>query len=176
MREVPGNVLIEELKELSFNLGKVRVQACFANHPGTCVGYRLFTSGGSICFFPDNEPHYGYGHPLETASRDGTALEYAKEQERQMIEFLRGSDVLIMDAQYDREEYRQHLGWGHGCLDHVVGLALRGEVKRLFLFHHDPAHDDAFLDRLLASMLAAKSPPFAVLAAQEGATFELSSA
>ena len=59
-----------------------------------------------------------------------------------MIEFIRGSDVLIIDSQYDRDEYPDHLGWGHGCLDHVVSLGLRADVKKLFLFHHDPAHDD----------------------------------
>src|ERR1700704_4303878 len=37
LREVPANVRIEELKDLNFNVGPVRVQACFANHPGLCV-------------------------------------------------------------------------------------------------------------------------------------------
>ena len=41
----------------TFNVGPVRVQTAFANHPGICVGYRLFTPQGSIAFFPDNEPH-----------------------------------------------------------------------------------------------------------------------
>ena len=40
LREVPANVRIEELKEMSFNIGPVRVQACLVNHPGICVGYR----------------------------------------------------------------------------------------------------------------------------------------
>src|SRR5258707_11881391 len=46
--EGPANVRIEELKDFSFNVGKVRVQACFPNYPGICVGYRLVTSAGSI--------------------------------------------------------------------------------------------------------------------------------
>src|SRR5437773_4605631 len=108
LREVPGNVRIEELKDLNFNIGQVRVEACFAHHPGTCVGYRLFTSGGSICFFPDHEPHYGWNGSPATAEKDKPALEFAKKQEQQMIDFLRGSDVLIMDAQYDSQEYKEH--------------------------------------------------------------------
>src|SRR5205823_14801145 len=98
---------------------------CFAHHPGICVGYRLFTSGGSIAFFPDNEPHYGYEGAPESPPKDRAALEYAKQQEQLMIDFLRGTDVLIMDSQYDCDEYPEHIGWGHGCLDHVVRLALR---------------------------------------------------
>src|SRR6476620_4235265 len=46
LREVPANVEIMEMKGLSFQIGKVRVEACLANHPGVCMGYRLFSSTG----------------------------------------------------------------------------------------------------------------------------------
>jgi hypothetical protein len=55
LQQVAANVRIEELKEMSFSLGPVKVDACFANHPGVCVGYRLTTTDGSVAFFPDNE-------------------------------------------------------------------------------------------------------------------------
>ena len=67
-----------------------------------------------------------------------------------MIEFIRGADVVILDAQYDRTEYERHVGWGHGCVDDVVMLAIKADVKLLFLFHHDPDHDDAKLDEMLS--------------------------
>jgi phosphoribosyl 1,2-cyclic phosphodiesterase len=54
-----------------------------------------------------------------------------------------------MDTQYNTEEYRTHLGWGHGCVDDVVRLAMTANVKRLFLFHHDPAHDDRFISNMV---------------------------
>jgi phosphoribosyl 1,2-cyclic phosphodiesterase len=162
LREVPANVLIEELKEMSFNVGPVRVQACNAIHPGKCVGYRLFTSGGSIAFFPDNEVH----HP------DGS-------ENQELIGFLRGTDVLVMDTQFDIEEYQQHTGWGHGCLDDVVVLALQAEVKRLFLFHHDPNHDDAKISQMIAharALVAARKGKLQVEAACEGVTVALPAA
>ena len=68
LREVPANVRIEELKEMTFNVGPVRVEAAFANHPGICVGYRLFTSDGSIAFFPDNEPFLEGAPPVRAAA------------------------------------------------------------------------------------------------------------
>jgi phosphoribosyl 1,2-cyclic phosphodiesterase len=159
LREVPANVCIEELKEMKFDVGPVRVQACFASHPGKCVGYRLFTSGGSIAFFPDNEL------PRQDASGH-----------RKIIDFLRGTDVLIMDTQFDTEEYQQHTGWGHGCLDDVVALALDAEVKKLFLFHHDPNHDDAKISQMQAharKLVAARKGKLQVEAAREGVTVEL---
>ena len=88
-----------------------------------------------------------------------------------MIEFLHGADVAILDAQYDRPEYEKHVGWGHGCVDDVVMLAVRAQVKRLFLFHHDPDHDDNRLDELLArarQIVTREKSPLAVALATEG--------
>ncbi|HSH37774.1 MAG TPA: response regulator [Chthoniobacterales bacterium] len=52
LRDLSSNIAIEELKEMEFSISKVRVRSKFANHPGICAGYRLFTSGGSIAFSP----------------------------------------------------------------------------------------------------------------------------
>ena len=165
LREVPANVSIEELKELDFKIGRVRVRACLANHPGNCVGYRLFTAGGSIAFFPDNELHQAAEN---RGSKAGANLE--------MIEFLQGTDALIMDTQYDRREYEHHLGWGHGCLDDVVAMAMQAGVKRLYLFHHDPDHNDAKISVMVAhakKLVAGKRGKLKVGAAREGLTVML---
>jgi phosphoribosyl 1,2-cyclic phosphodiesterase len=167
LREVPANVRIEELAEMDFRIGPVRVRACWANHPGKCVGYRLDAAEGSVAFFPDNEPGL--------AARGKAALPSGK-QDRKIIEFLRGTDVLIMDSQFDCQEYASHVGWGHGCLNDVVNLALQAEVKRLFLFHHDPEHDDAKISRMVAQarrLAAAANGALRIEAAREGMTVDL---
>jgi phosphoribosyl 1,2-cyclic phosphodiesterase/CheY-like chemotaxis protein len=175
LREVPGNVRIEELKDLNFNVGAVRVEATYANHPGICVGYRLFTSAGSIAFFPDNEPQHGHRLPDEAPlANSQRAKDYARSEDLKLAQFLQGTDVLIMDTQYDSDEYREHMGWGHGCLDDVVALAIQAQVKRLFLFHHDPNHDDGKIREMTerARQLAGNSG-LQVEAAREGAVVEL---
>jgi phosphoribosyl 1,2-cyclic phosphodiesterase/CheY-like chemotaxis protein len=175
--ELPGNIQIEELKDLEFQVGAVRVKAWFANHPGICVGYRIFTDEGSVAFFPDNEPHTRSHQPATGQTSDTQAtLAYAQEQEQRTVEFLRGADVLILDAQYDAEEYQEHIGWGHGCVDFAVSLALKAEVKRLFLFHHDPEHDDAKVETMLAharQLVANTGAALYVDAAREGLVAEL---
>jgi phosphoribosyl 1,2-cyclic phosphodiesterase/CheY-like chemotaxis protein len=176
LREVPANVHIEELKEMSFKVGAVRVQSCFANHPGVCVGYRLFTSDGSIAFFPDNEPHHATPPSAAAGPPDAASAAFARNEKQKIIEFLRGTDVLIMDSQYDCEEYKHHVGWGHGCVNEVVTLAMEADVKRLFLFHHDPNHDDAKIRQLEAEaqqLVAEKHSKLEVEAAREGTTIEL---
>ena len=175
--ELPGNVEVEELKDLEFPVGNLRVQAWFANHPGICVGYRIQTDDGSIVFFPDNEPHCRYDNDgMAHPTRRDSSLEYARSQETKMIEFIRGADVAILDAQYDRTEYEKHVGWGHGCVDDVVALAIKAEVKQLFLFHHDPDHNDAKLDEMLArarEIAAQQKSTLRVDAAREGVTVNL---
>jgi phosphoribosyl 1,2-cyclic phosphodiesterase/CheY-like chemotaxis protein len=178
-KDLPGTIKIQELKKMQFSIGKVRVRSRFLNHPGICAGYRLFTKEGSIAFLPDNEPF----EPLKMklAARDGThphkARAQAVVQRSKLVEFLKDTDVLILDSQYTDEKYQEHIGWGHGALSRVVSLALEARAKKLFLFHHDPAHDDDKIDEMLerARFLVAESGRrLEVEAAREGAEIWLS--
>jgi ribonuclease BN (tRNA processing enzyme) len=77
-----------------------------------------------------------------------------------------------MDSQYDSTEYQAHLGWGHACVDDVVSLAIMARVKQLFLFHHDPGHDDETVSRLVAharQLVSQQGAETQVEAATEGA-------
>jgi phosphoribosyl 1,2-cyclic phosphodiesterase/CheY-like chemotaxis protein len=174
LRQLPSHLAIEELKEMEFRVGNVEVRSKFANHPGICVGYRLATSSGSIAYFPDNEPYEQL--KLRLASRDGIseheARDFAAAERQKMVDFLQDCDVAIMDTQYTDEEYANHIGWGHSSVDSVVSLALDANIGQLVLFHHDPNHDDAMIDKIVehARALVAKSgKPLEIEGAQEGA-------
>ena len=174
LRELPSHLAIEELKEMEFEIGKVKVRSKFANHPGICAGYRLFTSSGSVAYFPDSEPYELL--KMQFASRDGISEEEARDfataERTKMIEFLQDCDVVILDTQYTDEEYAQHVGWGHSSLSSVVSLALDAEVRQLLLFHHDPNHDDEMIDKMVeeARALVKKSgKTLEVQGAREGA-------
>jgi phosphoribosyl 1,2-cyclic phosphodiesterase/CheY-like chemotaxis protein len=178
-RDLPGTIKIRELKRMKFSIGKVKVHARFLNHPGVCAGYRLFTKEGSIAFLPDNEPFEPL--KLKLAARDGTHPHRARAQaavaRSKLVDFLKEADVLILDTQYTDEKYQEHVGWGHGALSRVVSLALEARVKKLFLFHHDPTHDDHKIDEMLerARLLVLESGrPLEVEAAREGAEVWLS--
>ncbi len=154
---LPSNIEIEELTDFNFGIGPVLVQAQRANHPGVTVGYRLFSPTGIVCFFPDTEPHRGG-------------------DDRGMLDFIHEADVLILDSQYDRQEYQTRAGWGHGCVDDSVALALRAGVKKLVLFHHDPDHDDRKIDALLKharALVKKQRGKLKVEAAREGMTIRL---
>src|SRR2546423_14226485 len=61
-----------------------------------------------------------------------------------------GADVLIYDAQYLPEEYEaRRRGWGHSHWRGAVNVIMESGAKELVLFHHDPDHDDACLDKVV---------------------------
>ena len=174
LHELQSQLAIEELKEMEFHIGKVKVKAKFANHPGICAAYRLFTSGGSIAYMPDNEPYERL--KLQLAAQDGIdkneARNFAGGERAKMVEFLRDCEVAILDSQYTDEEYKGHIGWGHSSLSSAVLLALDANVKRVLLFHHDPSHDDDMIDGMVeqARELVRKSGKAMVIeGAREGA-------
>ena len=159
---------------MEFQIGKVKVRAKFANHPGICAGYRLFTSAGSIAYMPDNEPYEPLKMHLAVQNGiDGKeARDFADSERGKLVEFLRDCEVAILDAQYTDEEYKGHVGWGHSSLSSVIELALDTNVKRVLLFHHDPSHDDDMIDRMVeqARELVRKSGKATVIeGAREGA-------
>ncbi len=173
MAELPGKIAIEELTSSDFQIGKVRVCSKFLNHPGVCAGYRLYTSAGSVAFLPDNEPFDQLDAQLHNRglANSGHQFKTPGEERADLVEFLRGSDVLILDAQYTDEEYQTRIGWGHGSVSTVVSLAADADVKRMFLFHHDPNHDDAAVDRMVEKarmQIAQVGKSISVEAAQEG--------
>jgi phosphoribosyl 1,2-cyclic phosphodiesterase len=150
LNDLPGKVIIKKLDKYDFTVGKVRVRAHPVNHPGVCVGYRLDTSSGSIAFIPDNEPYESF--KLHSTKHHLLSPEQirirAAEARGHLLEFLQGCEVLILDTQYTDEEYQAHIGWGHGSLSTAVKLALDAGVPRLFLFHHDPSHNDAKISEM----------------------------
>lgn len=171
MRQMPGHIVIQELKELNFQVGPVRVQAELLNHPGICTGYRLFTSGGSVSYLPDIELYERLRAQVGSHRNAAEAREYARDQDKKLMQFVEGSDVLIIDSQYDAAEYKQHVGWGHSCMEDSVALALQARVKRLFLFHHDPNHDDQRVNQMLEQareMVRKSDSDLIVDAAREG--------
>ena len=153
--QMPGNINIQELKELEFQLQDIRIQAHLLHHPGVCTGYRLFTPGGSLCYVPDVELYPHHRAALGTTLEPKTKAELtddllAREQDEKLVEFLRDAEVLILDSQYTAQEYAIHTGWGHTCVDDAVNLALRANVKKLFLFHHDPDRTDDQVSRIVS--------------------------
>ena len=118
-------------------------------HPNGVMLYRVFYAGKSSVYATDIEETPG-GYP-------------------DVIEFARGADILIHDAQYLESEYTSRTnprkGWGHSTVESATEVAKKAGVKRLVLFHHEPTHDDRCVDEI--AKLARRRFP-ATTAAAEG--------
>jgi phosphoribosyl 1,2-cyclic phosphodiesterase len=168
---MPGHIIIQELRDLQFSVGSVPIEATFLNHPGICTGFRLQTTGGPVVYLPDMEPHQRFDAQGRRQTEDHETRAYVESMEQRLVDFARDAEVLIIDAQYDPVEYAGHLGWGHSSLEESVRLGLRAAVKRLFLFHHDPTHDDAKISHMVEAarqLAAAEGSPMIVEGAREG--------
>jgi phosphoribosyl 1,2-cyclic phosphodiesterase len=163
LRELPCKLELHEVPCAPYEIGEFSVQCGLVCHPGPTVGFRIASQYASVAYLPDHEPALGLSDGQFPISPDWTSG-YA---------LAAGVDVLIHDAQYTSAEYSAHVGWGHSSLEQALKFAALAKVKHLVLFHHDPAHDDTALDRLVAEVTASEKPPFSVSIAAEGSMFEL---
>lgn len=163
LQDLSSRIHYTEVEEGFFRLGDVLVETQYLNHTAPTLGFKISHGGATLAYVTDHEPFWstsGFQHPGE----------------QRHIEFLGGADLVIHDAQYSEEEYATKRGWGHSTVDYAAKVAIAAKAARLALFHHDPAHDDAWVKRFethakrLAS--AAKSP-LNVFAAAEGLQIDL---
>lgn len=141
MRASIDFVPLEEVLEL----GAFKITWEYTHHPAATVGYKFERDGRKLAYVSDNEFLYGYlGAPHDLALDSEVVLHH-----RRLAEWVKGVDVLIGEAQYMNEEYRNKIGWGHSSLSNACVLAKLAEVNRWFVTHHDPLHDDEFLDHKL---------------------------
>ncbi|MFT6396887.1 MAG: phosphoribosyl 1,2-cyclic phosphodiesterase [Bradymonadia bacterium] len=127
---VRANLVASDLEERGeFDFHGAKVEWIPVTHPGGCSGVALSYGGKRIVFTGDVEIPAG-----------------AREE---LVEFARGADVLICDAQYTTEEYKTHIGWGHSTNIDAAALAKDAGVGQLLLTHHDPVHTDEQIDAMV---------------------------
>jgi phosphoribosyl 1,2-cyclic phosphodiesterase len=163
LRDLP-RLTCHHLPREAFDIGPFHLRAALICHPGPTVGYRIEADGGVAAYLSDHEPALGL--------RDGR---WPEADWISGYELAAGADLLIHDAQYGDEEYGRCIGWGHSTYRHAFEFAAKVGAKELVSFHHDPAHDDATLDRLLENAVQRFQPAFKVSAGREGAVFEVGS-
>ena len=118
----------------SFNIGSVRVDSIPVSHPDSGCGYRFTENGKSFVFLTDNE--LGFTHP-----GGATYDEYRT--------FCEGADLLLHDAEYTEQEYKNQISWGHSSYTDALQLAIDANVKKLGLFHINAERSDEQMDKIV---------------------------
>jgi len=146
-------------------IGPVTVSFEYLNHPGIAIGFRISANNKSIVYLSDHERFSRmYGEAVGGV------------EDRRIANFVRGADLLICEAQYTEEEYSKKKGWGHSTFDDALHLAAETGVRHLAIFHHDPTHDDDFMDQVMEDCqqkIRAASCSFQCFGAREGQGFEI---
>jgi len=129
-------LFLHEIENSSFEVGPFLIQSCYVTHPGSTIGFRIQHQHKVFAYIPDHEPAIGRNGLLKSIKwLSGSDLAF-------------GADLLLHDAQYTLEEYKDKAGWGHSAMEDVLHFATLMRVKRLLLGHHDPLRSDAQLDQL----------------------------
>lgn len=114
----------------------IKVRTAPLNHPDGATGYRIDYQGRSLCYITDTE--HTPGKP-----------------DQNILALVEGADLMIYDSTYTDHEFPSRRGWGHSTWQEGMRLARAAKVKRLAIFHHDPDHEDHFMEEVEASALAA---------------------
>jgi phosphoribosyl 1,2-cyclic phosphodiesterase/ActR/RegA family two-component response regulator len=157
-----------------FQIGDATVSATYLNHPGMTLAYRVARAGKTVVYATDHEP---YRATLEAGNREAAAgRQLGQVLDAAFVDFVRGADLYIGEAQYTDLEYPAKVGWGHSSLSATVEVALQGGVKALALFHHDPMHSDDVvtgMEVLAKELIAERGAALWCFAAREGQTVEV---
>ncbi|NET01915.1 MAG: MBL fold metallo-hydrolase [Sphaerospermopsis sp. SIO1G1] len=129
------------------HIDDITIETAHLNHPGEAVGYRVNWRGGAAVYITDTE-------------------HYPDKLDENVLWLSRNADVLIYDSTYTDDEYYSpkspKIGWGHSTWQEAVKIAQAANVKTLVIFHHDPSHNDDFLDNV--GQQAADKFPGAIMA------------
>jgi phosphoribosyl 1,2-cyclic phosphodiesterase len=121
------------------------------DHPDGASGYRLEYDGRAFALISD------------TAGFPGKC-------DRELVSLARGADLIVYDATFTENEIASRKGWGHSTWARGIRLADEAGAKQLCLFHHDPSHDDDFMDSLAADANDARP---GTITAREGQIIDL---
>ena len=166
--EMKSNINFIELDK-GISLGSAKIDFYRVNHPGATYAYKVTVNDKFIVYTSDNEPIF---RKVNKIVDNEEKVDIITETDEGLVKFIKDADIAICDSQYTMEEYKKSkVGWGHSSYNDVVNLAVKGNVKKLVLFHHDPAHTDDFVGEIVESaknILRGKNNNVVCVGAEEG--------
>jgi len=145
MEDMKASIEFRNLPADPVVIGPASISWVSATHPGATVGYKIAIRDRKIAWVPDDEFLLGFTGDPAPLTRDHHLVQpFAN-----MIDFLADADVVVHEAQYTNDEYPQKIRWGHSSVANAAALMKLANVPRWIITHHDPIHDDRFLEEKL---------------------------
>lgn len=161
LRELSSILYFHELPFGKIDVGEFHITAQLVIHPNPTLGYRIRNQNTTMAFLPDHEP--ALCGPTFPFSKDWTSG----------YRLAEGVQLLLHDAQYTSEQYQTRVGFGHSSIQDAIRFTEMAGAGQLVTFHHDPAHNDDFLDKMTEDAINELEPHFRVTPGKEGIEFNL---
>jgi len=149
-----------ELLGTGIQIGNVTIKHRAMSHPGGSYSYAIEEKGKKAIYSTDTE----------LVSKD---FDRSPENEA----YFKNADLLIIDAQYTLGEAIEKQYWGHSSFSLAADFAASWHIKRLVLFHHEPAYNDQKIGSILKSaewyLKHIESKDIEVVLAREGSIIEV---
>jgi phosphoribosyl 1,2-cyclic phosphodiesterase len=130
-KETPAEKVFLQMPKEGLTVGRSRISSCPLNHPQGSVSFKIQDENETIVLATDTE------HPQQGI-------------DQRLADFSSGSDILVYDATFTPDEYRSgRMGWGHSTWLEGTELAKQAGVKKLFLSHLNPDHQDSQIDDIV---------------------------
>lgn len=117
-----------------FFVSGIRVECHKMRHPGNSYSWSFTENGKKFIYSTDVE--------LQQKDYDRTLA---------ANRFFENADILVLDSQYTVEEGLLKENWGHSTFCYAIDFAETWNVRRMYLFHQEPAYDDRKLYHILRS-------------------------
>jgi phosphoribosyl 1,2-cyclic phosphodiesterase len=131
----------------------IRLETMGAQFEFLSYGDKETIYGANVTVTPQHHLFKGGSYGLRIEDKAAslvvcTDVEHIDGIDENIVNLAKDADLLIHDGQYTEEEYKKYKGWGHSSWQQAVEVAIRANVKKLIITHHDPDHDDDFLDSM----------------------------
>lgn len=147
----------------SYQIGDVGVELIEQQHSHKSYGYRFTGPDGKTAVYSTDSEH-------KIDNMEGEAA---------VVAFLADCDLAICDTMYSlADSVSMKEDWGHSSNIVVIDLCHEARVKRLALFHHEPAYSDRDIQRMHEEsiryeQLTRGGIPLDILCAHDGLSVEV---
>lgn len=115
-----------------FELLGLKVNSKRMKHPGGSYAFSFIEGDKKFIYSTDTE--------LQASDFNTNLIENS---------FFKDANVLVLDSQYTNIDALQKENWGHSSFGTAIDFASLWNVKKLYLFHHEPCYDDKKLYSIL---------------------------
>lgn len=138
---VPFDKLTDvEIREIeagsSFSIGGFTLETIATNHPGKTLAYKIAADNSIFVYGADHEI------PLKSDSAGERLTD-------ELVKFMDGADIVLLDGHYSEDDHRKHEGWGHSHPEQWAKLLKDRAIGHIIIGHFSPAYSDNDIDTLI---------------------------